>query len=360
MNEIRHWFANPWIFTLLSVLPLLGVGGFLAARRRRRILAHFGSPLALRPLVARRHWLRVVQRACFAFGMMLLVAGSAGPHWGRDWDLPAAPGRDIVLVLDMSRSILAQDVLPSRFGRAKKALDDLSYAVQKRGGHRLALVAFAGRARLVCPLTHDYDHFRMALAELDAAYPGPDLRPLGEDRTSGTRIGAGLRAAVDAHDPRFRGYQDILLISDGDDPARDGEWREGIRAANDQKIPVHTVGVGDALAGSPIPARGDEPLQHNHQVVLTRLVEEPLREIARLTGGTYTPAGLNALPLGELFEKRIENAAVREDKDDVLPAQQLRYAWFFAGSFVLLGMEMALSGLRPKVRTIMPGLSESL
>ena len=78
MNEIRHWFANPWIFTLLSVLPLLGVGGFLAARRRRRILAHFGSRLALRPLVARRRWLRVVQLRLLAFGMMLLVAGMPG------------------------------------------------------------------------------------------------------------------------------------------------------------------------------------------------------------------------------------------------------------------------------------------
>src|SRR5262249_58131955 len=132
-------------------------------------------------------------------------------------------GRDLVVVLDLSRSMLARDVLPSRLERAGQALDDLSRAVERRGGHRLALVVFAARARIACPLTHDYDHFRQALAEQDAANPHPDIRPAGDDVQSGTRIGAALRLAVEAHDPHYRdhGTQDILLLSDGDDPAHD-------------------------------------------------------------------------------------------------------------------------------------------
>src|SRR5262249_10930276 len=162
----------------------------------------------------------------------------------------------------------------------------------------------------------DYDHFREALADLDVASLHPDLRPAGAEARSGTRIGAGLRAAVEAHDPRFGGYQDILLLSDGDDPAHDEEWRQGVEGARPRQIPVHTIGIGDPAAGSPIPLRGDEPLRYRGQLVSTRLEEENLAEIARLTGGTYTPARTSALWLGDLFFKRIASKNARDQTDD--------------------------------------------
>src|SRR5262249_49202497 len=141
---------------------------------------------------------------CLSLGIGLLAIGIAGPQWGREW-VQAAAGRDVVVVLDMSRSMLAEQ--PSRFERAKTALDDLSWAVPRRGGHRLGLVVFAGGAKVICPLTHDYDHFREALAQLDAQEPPEELRP--ESSRSGTRIGLGLTEAVrHGQDPRFRGFQD--------------------------------------------------------------------------------------------------------------------------------------------------------
>src|SRR5262249_39062441 len=158
---------------------------------------------------------------------------------------------------------------PSRLERAKAALADLSRGVERRGGHRLALVVFAGRARLACPLTHDYDHFRETLDAVDTAAPDTDLEP-GPGVASGTRIGRGLAQAVLAHDPRFQGCRDILLVSDGDDPARDGEWRQGAAEARAQGIPVHAVGVGDPDRGHRIPA-GEGWLHHDGREVLTRL-----------------------------------------------------------------------------------------
>jgi Ca-activated chloride channel family protein len=295
---------------------------------------------------------------CLVFGLLFLIAGIAGPQWDRDWDQSAAPGRDLVLVLDLSRSMLAQDVLPNRVERAKKALADLSYTVQQRGGHRLALVAFAARARIFCPLTHDYDHFRTALEDLDAVNLHPDLRPVGKEATSGTRIGAGLRMAIEAHDPRFRGYQDILLISDGDDPARDEEWREGAEEAHRYNIPVHTVGVGDPKVRSHIPGRGDEPLRHNNQIVLTRLEERPLQDIARWTGGAYIPAGTNTLPLGELFHERIEPRNARETSDDALPVYRQHYSWFLSTALTLLGLEMVMGQSRPRRKDKKPKSAE--
>jgi Ca-activated chloride channel family protein len=270
---------------------------------------------------------------------MMLALAVAGPQWGRDWDQPAAPGRDVIVVLDLSRSMLAE--APSRLQRAKDALGDLSYAVQRRGGHRLGLVVFAGRARVICPLTHDYDHFREALAELDAADPPPDVAP-GPDAESGTRIGEGLRLAVETHDPRFHGAQDILLISDGDDPAHDdNEWQAGAEAAREAQIPVHTVGVGNPDVDSPIPLR-DAQQQYQGKPVTTRLVEPPLQEIARLTKGTYTAAQTRPLPLGELFHDRIEPRSVREDSEDSLPVYRQRYALFLGPALFFLAAELAL------------------
>jgi Ca-activated chloride channel family protein len=238
-------------------------------------------------------------------------------------------------------------VLPNRAERAKQALKDLTYTVQQRGGHRLALVAFAARGRIFCPLTHDYDHLRAALDDLDPNHLHPDLRATGKEAVSGTRIGAGLLMAVEAHDPRFRGAQDILLISDGDDPARDGEWLEGMAEARRHHSPVHTVGVGDPDAGSPITVRGTE--------VLTRLEEQPLEAIARLTGGKYTPARTSDLRLGELFLEQIEPGTPHEEIDDVLPVYRQHYSWFLGAAFAVLSLEMIMGqswpwplGRRPK------------
>jgi Ca-activated chloride channel family protein len=153
--------------------------------------------------------------------------------------------------------------------------------------------------------------------------------------------------AAEVHDERFRGFQDILMMSDGDDPARDEEWRLGAEAARRQGIPVHTVGIGNPDADSPIPVGPDQYLRHQRQPVRTRLHERPLREIARLTDGTYTPARTQALPLGELFRDRLEARAERDQTEDALPAYRLRYAWFFGPAALLFAAEM-LPGRRRK------------
>jgi Ca-activated chloride channel family protein len=342
---MHHWFAHSWALWLLAALPVLTVAGMLHRLTVRRALARVGDLLALRLLVARQGLLRRLRGVCLSLGLSLLVLGIAGPQWGRDWEQTAAPGRDLVVVLDQSRSMLAET--PSRLQRARAGLIDLSQTVQRRGGHRLALVVFAGRARMVCPLTHDYDHFREAVDSLDVSGPPPDLRP-GPNSASGTRIGAGLQVAVRGHDPRFQGHQDILLLSDGDDPAddHDQEWRIGAEEARRLHIPVHVVGIGDPGTASPIPFR-DGQQKYEDRVVLTRLEEKPLQEIARLTGGTYLPSySSQPPPVGALFRERIEPRGLREDNDDALPLYQQRYPWFLGAALLFLTLEMVLGWTR--------------
>jgi len=349
MNALQHALAQPRALWLLAFLPMLGILAFLTARWRRRALMQFAQ--SSRSQIGEQHGWRRTWRGYFTWaGLTCLALGMAGPRWGRDWDQSLPPGRDLVLVLDLSLSMLANDVpgpsSDSRWGQAVAALQGLADSAQRRGGHRLALVVFASRAKVVCPLTQDYDHFREVLGQLDPLDPLLEIGPV-EGSESGTRIGSGLIEAVKLfRDSPSPGYQDIWLLSDGDDPAQDGEYRAGIGAARHDKIPVHTIGLGDPARASPvfIPGRGD--LRHHDVLITTRLEEKPLEEIALRTGGTYTPARTNALPLAENLSQG------RELREDSFPVLRQRYAWFYVLAIVFLAIPLSLSqvGRLPRFR----------
>lgn len=326
-------FSHPTLLVALSALPILSVLAVLAARRRQRNLIVMGG-LVTGVVLARQRPSRL-RRLCVWLGLTSLALGMAGPRWGRDWSQSAAPGRDLVVVLDMSRSMYAE--APSRLERARNALFDLADTLRRRGGHRVALVLFAGQARLACPLTHDLDHFRDRVEALDLAVPDPTLG-------AGTRIGTGLVLAVEAHEGRSRRARDILLLSDGDDPARDGEYRRGIERARSEGIPVHCVGLGDAREGHRIPVEGGW-LTFGNQEVLTRLEEAPLREIVRGTHGELILAGTSRLALGMYYLALAERAG-DEYSPENLPVYRQRQAWFLAPAFVFLSLSLLLPDRR--------------
>jgi Ca-activated chloride channel family protein len=323
-----RYFTTPAFLWILATLPALAVLVYVSRRRRRTLLARIGPPGVIAGQIERPagQWRSGLG---WTLGLALLAVGAAGPHWGLGPPPPTAPGRDIVVVLDLSRSMLARDALPSRLGKAQAALREFADAVQARGGHRLALVAFAGQAAVVCPLTNDYDHFRAMLAELSADPPPPALRESGPAAVSGTRIGAGLRRAVDLLDPQFRGAEEIVLLSDGDDPAGDEEWRIGLAAAREASVPVDVVGIGDPNADSPIPTETGRLSYHGAEVK-TRLQEIPLREIASRTGGIYLPARTGPVGMASLFHDRVATGPTREAVAGTLPQPLGRHTLFFA------------------------------
>ena len=325
---MARFFTDPNLLWTLAVVPLLAGLALWARRRRRDVVARLGPPGVIAGQVERRSGLWRIMLG-WTLGLIALVAGAAGPHWGVGPPPPTAPGRDIVVVLDLSRSMLAQDVLPSRLGKAKEALREFADAVQMRGGHRLALVAFAGQAAVISPLTHDYDHFRAKLAALSADPPPAAVRA-GAGAVSGTRIGAGLQRAVNllSAEPQFRGAQGILLVSDGDDPAGDEEWRAGVAAAREAGVPVDVVGIGGPNADSLIPTASGH-LTFQGTVVRTRLQEPPLREIAARTDGLYLAARTGPPELDAYFRDHVASAPTREAVAGTLPQPVGRQAWFF-------------------------------
>ena len=365
---MRHLFANPLFLTLLALLPALALLALWARRRRERALALLGNAATLRPLFAVRRRSVRLRGVCWLLGMLLLVVGAAGPQWGKEMD-QAVSGRDLIVVLDCSRSMLAEK--PSRLLRARQALLDLTAELQKRGGHRVALIVFAGRARLACPLTHDYDHFRDALGsekDVEALPFDPELAP-GPHEASGTRIGAGLQEALRGRDARYPNGCEILLLSDGDDPVHDGEWASGATATHAAGVPVYTIGIGN-----PNPDEDEAKLVINKVVqkstdgraILTRLEEEPLRQIAQTTNGIYVPMHTRPLALGRLYLDWVADKPPREDGDDALPVPPPRYRWFLAPAFVLLcasfGIPVRVLGrilLKALVRKLLKALVKS-
>ncbi len=345
---MNHWITYPSALMLFGLLPLTGSFVLWAWLRRRQALARFGTMTTLETVLTVRRLPRFLRGLCAFLGTLALLVGVAGPQWGRDWKQATAPGRDLVVVLDCSRSMLAES--PSRFERARAFAIELSESIQKRGGHRLGLVVFAGRARLACPLTHDYDYFRDALNALDPETFDLDLAP-GPRDDSGTRIGLGLSLAVRTHDERFRGARDILLLSDGDDPARDGEWKQGAAEAKGQGIPVLVVGFGDPNTASTIPVGKDVLREANGKEVRTRLEETPLREIAQTTRGTYVPAQTQRIAAGPVYLDTVAALPVHESEEDALPAYHQRFAWFYLPALGLLALAMAVPDRLPRLRS---------
>lgn len=332
---------QPAAFALL-VIPL-ALTLFARRQRRRGVkrLDTLGSPLAvfgLRTLPPRGRRSSVLLTG---LAWLALTAGIAGPTWGVGEPDGVAVGRDVVIVIDLSRSMLAEDAAgPARWRAAVNGATDFVASLRGRGD-RVGLVVFAVRPKLLAPLTTDADHVLTLLAELDATRPPPETRPAPEAATpSGTRIGAALRAAVEAHDPRFPGAQDILLLSDGDDPAEDREWQAGIAAARQARIPVHAVGFGGPERDSPVFVAGRlleaVDAQGVRDAVLTRLHEDVLTEIAAATGGRYEPARREPPKLAEFYRAKVEADATRVLADDATPQPRDRAGPFFAVAAVCL------------------------
>jgi Ca-activated chloride channel homolog len=328
-------FARPAALWLLLILPLLSLVNRWASRQRRAAVTRIGRPAAiagqLTHPVARRRWLGLA----YPLGWLLLVLGIAGPLWGKSSETGVAVGRDLIIVIDLSRSMLADDMAdraaPHRWEAARNAALDLLAGVSRRGGHRVGVVVFGARAKVLCHLTTDYDHARAVIEDIDGQFPPPEIRPAaGTEIVSGTRIGAGLIAAVKAQDIRFPGYQDIVLISDGDDPGDDKEWVQGSDEARKAEIPVFTVGVGNPDVGTPVDL-GDE-------LISTQLQEEPLKQIAAETRGQYIAARTLAPQLGEFFHTHLEPLPGRDVSDESLPLPKERYEWFLFPALLLFAI----------------------
>ena len=352
MNPFLDWknlglalrFAQP-AFLVFALAPL-AIWLFrrwnrLRDQRRLQALGRPGTVAILRAGIDSRPW---IARLALGLAWLLLVGAAAQPRWGQEDERGIAEGRDLVVVLDFSRSMWAEDLAnrqtPARWQEAVAGARSLVQALRTRGGHRVGIVLFAARPTVLVPLTTDYDHVIFRLEELDATMPPAEIRPADDSAVSGTRIGAALATAVAAHDTRFPGFQEIVLLTDGDDPATDEEWRAGIISARRAGIPVHVVGIGDPANESFVFHHG-VPLESPNAAgvpvpVQTKLHENVAESIAKGTGGEYFASQRDHIDGDLLAQRIVQSAATRELDDERLPQPRERYQWFLASALVLL------------------------
>jgi Ca-activated chloride channel family protein len=328
MNELV--FDHPaWLLLLWLVLPIGAALWYAEQRRRAAALAFAEAPMAARLLPPRAPGRVAGRGACALLAFAALVVAAAGPRFGVFYEPVTERGADLVVLLDVSKSMLSEDVAPNRLERAKSDVRDL---VGRVVGHRLGLVAFAGKAVVACPLTTDRAFFKSVL---DAV--GPRSAPRG-----GTAIGDALRVGLSTLPPQHDRDQALLLITDGED--QDSYPLEAAAVAAERGVKIFTVGLGDPTEGARVPVDGGQGgrsfMKYDGQEVWSKMQEPLLTELATKTGGAYVPARTRVYDLGEIYEKHLADmatGAIREERRKRLfPQFQL---------FLALGLAFSLGEL---------------
>ncbi|MDB4958439.1 MAG: von Willebrand factor type [Myxococcales bacterium] len=309
-----------------AVLLLVGLLVVLELRARGA-MAEFLSPIMQRRLTARASFDRTLLKLGLVLLSLLCGVGALMRPQARGITETVAASQtsaDVMFLLDVSRSMLAEDAAPNRLARAKAEINQL---VSRLDGHRVGLIAFAGRAVPVCPLTPDHAYFDTVLSSVDTRSAG----------RGGSRVGDAIKTALRGF-LAGPGAKLIVLITDGDD--QDPYTEEAAKSARDAGVKIVAVGLGSET-GSQItltdPQSGAKTvLMHDGKPVISKLDGAMLRKIALVTEGAYVPAGTSAVDLDAIMESHVQ-PIVRAAADAtvrVIPAE--RYEWLVLGAIVFL------------------------
>ena len=324
-------FANPLFLVLAALVPFAGVWWAFLRARREKALSRFVAPALKGRLMPPGANLWGLQAWCVVLGLALSLFAAARPQWGKTTEKYVERSRNVVVAIDVSRSMLAEDVRPNRLERAKADVADL---IDSLAGDRCALVAFRRTGVAICPLTTDRGFLRSALETLS-----PDSAPRGE-----TDLGAAIRESLSALDPAADDHNAIIVISDGGDLR--GEALDAAGVAKKRGIPIFTVGIGDPKRGSAIPGERGQLQKFNGETVKVKLEEDALKAIAKASaGGRYVPlatAGTVETTLGAIYRSFLRKVAVKEQNEESERTAE-RYQLFLVPGLALLLAGAALS-----------------
>ena len=309
---------------LVAAVPLAGLFWAFLRARREKSLDRLVAPSLRTKLMPAGVNLWGLQAWLVLAGLFLCLFAASRPQWGKATERTVERSRNVVVAIDVSRSMLAEDVRPNRLERAKADVADLIDALD---GDRCALVAFRRTGVVVCPLTTDHAYLRSALEQLS-----PESAPRGE-----TDLGSAIRASLGALDPAADDHNAIIMISDGGDLR--GEALANAELAKKRGVPIFTVGIGDPKRGAPLPAadgRGEQKFQG--EVVKVRLEEKALKAIADASKGRYVPlatAGTAETTLGAIYRRFLRQVAAKEQNEEAERAAE-RYQLFLVPGLCLL------------------------
>lgn len=331
------WLFESYLWTLWAIPVVLALSLY-ATWRRRVLQAHFGDIVLVRRLAQsvsgrRRRYKATIMAAATG----LLALSLAGPQIGTELREIKREGIDLIIALDVSTSMLAEDVAPNRLGRARNEIKKILGELQ---GDRVGLVIFAGDAFIQCPLTTDYSAVRLFL---DVA--SPDLLA-----TPGTDFGAAIRMAVQAFDasapntaPDATRSKGLLIVSDGENHV--SALDEILSTARDAGITVFTAGVGD-VNGAPIPVYNANGQRTGYkrdlegQIVYSRLEEAGLKALS--ADGAYFQVARTSSSLSQLVPalEQLDQALFAEEEFE---DYDLKYQWPLALALLLLYVDGSIT-----------------
>lgn len=315
-------FANSEYLYLLLLIPVLAIIYALVARRRRHLLAKFGNLELLQGLMPdfSRGRLRL-KFVLYLLALACVIVAAARPQFGSKLREEKSKGVEMMLVVDVSNSMLAEDFEPNRLERTKYAIGKLFEGLHQE---RVGLVAFAGEPKVQLPITSDY-----RMAQAFAKRLSPSL--VGEQ---GTAVGKALQLATLSFSSQSEQSRVIVLITDGENHEDDAV--ETARVAKEQGIRIYTIGIGTP-EGAPIKIDGEFVKDEDGQMVVSKLGEQMLEQIASITDGAYVRATKQSIGLEEIVKsinemEKSELSTVRYEEYN----EQYQYLLAIALSLLLL------------------------
>lgn len=336
-------FATPeYLYLGMLAIALVGLFVYWSARKKRRLLELFADKRLVSGLIANFSPTKRRYKYFFLFlAMIFLVLALARPQYGTHMVMLKREGQDVMIVVDCSKSMLAEDMKPNRLEKAKQEVRGL---ISRMTGDRVGLVAFSGAAFTECPLTLDYSAAQMFVDVLDV-----DLIP-----TPGTNIGAAIETATAAFNQKERKNKVMIIITDGEDFG--GDIKRAVKQAKVEGVKIFTIGLGKP-EGEPIPIRNDRgemigyKKDERGELVLTKLDERMLQEIAADADGKYYHASAGEIALDQIYED-INSMEKKEQKGMLMTQYEDRYQYILPFAIVFLGVEILLSERKSRRKEI--------
>ncbi|HIZ86724.1 MAG TPA: VWA domain-containing protein [Candidatus Coprenecus pullistercoris] len=324
------YLAQPLYLLLAALIPFLFVAYWLMRRLRSRRVARFGEPAlvdGLAPLVPRRKgWVKLT---LMSLALLFFSVGMARPQIGATLKEMKVRGSEIMIVLDVSNSMLAEDYSPNRLERAKLAISKL---VDELQGDRIGLIIFAGESFVQLPVTSDYVSAKIFLNSITT-----ESVPV-----QGTAMGDAIRTAIRSFTSESENSRAIILITDGENHEDDPVAAAG--DAVDVGARVFCIGVGSA-DGKPVPVNGELLKDKDGNIVVSRLDEATLRDVAAAGEGIYVRAGNAEFGFGPIVE-RIRSMDEKEFQSVVFEEYDEQYMYFFAIALIFMLIEFFMTDTR--------------
>ncbi len=327
--------GNPgYSYLSLAVLAAMALAAYAVWARSRAAKRFATSNLAASMLPPSRWAMHWVSSILVATVLGLITLAVIDIRWGKTTRDVPQKGLEVVFALDVSRSMLAEDVTPNRLERAKQQISDM---IDEMAGDRIGLVIFAGDASQSVPLTNHYDDFRQILESV-----GPQSLNRG-----GSRLGEAIRVSADAFITKTNDHKAIVLFTDGED--QESEPIEAAQAAfADRGIRIFTIGLGDIEQGAVVPLSGEDRngrpmpsyLRYQGEIVRTKLDGKILSQIATDTQGAYIPAGVQRVNMADVYHKYVASVGQAEFETAKAETYTPRFQWFAAPALLLLLIEV--------------------